>query len=49
MITRLASGEYRLHSRKKDLKSGRRRKLGTFTSLHAAQLRQIVEVAHADL
>ena len=31
MIRKLASGEYRLYSRKKDPKTGRRRNLGTFT------------------
>ena len=30
MIRKLASGEYRLYSRKKDPKTGRRRNLGTF-------------------
>ncbi len=37
MIRRLASGEYRLYSRKKDPKTGKRRNLGTFKSLAAAQ------------
>ena len=37
MIRRLASGGYRLYSRKKDPKTGRRRNLGTFKSLAAAQ------------
>ena len=37
MIRRLASGKYRLYSRKKDPKTGRRRNLGTFTSLAAAK------------
>jgi len=32
MIRRLASGKYRLYSRKKDPKTGRRRNLGTFAS-----------------
>jgi hypothetical protein len=36
MIRRLSSGGYRLYSRKRD-KSGRRRNLGTFKSLAAAQ------------
>lgn len=36
MIRKLASGEYRLYSRKKT-KGGRRRNLGTFKSLAAAQ------------
>ena len=30
MIRRLKSGEYRLYSRKKDPKTGKRRNLGTF-------------------
>jgi hypothetical protein len=30
MIRKLASGQYRLYSRKKDRKTGRRRNLGTF-------------------
>ena len=30
MIRKLASGEYRLYSRKKNPKTGRRRNLGTF-------------------
>jgi hypothetical protein len=37
MIRRLRSGEYRLYSRKKDARTGRRRNLGTFDSLEAAQ------------
>jgi hypothetical protein len=37
MIRKLPSGEYRLYSRKKDPKTGRRRNLGTFKSLAAAQ------------
>ena len=37
MIRKLASGKYRLYSRKKDPKTGRRRNLGTFASLQAAQ------------
>jgi hypothetical protein len=37
MIRRLKSGEYRLYSRKKDAKTGRRRNLGTFGSLKAAK------------
>jgi len=30
MIRKLKSGQYRLYSRKKDAKTGRRRNLGTF-------------------
>ena len=37
MIRKLASGEYRLYSRKKDPKTGKRRNLGTFNSRDAAQ------------
>jgi hypothetical protein len=36
MIRKLASGGYRLYSRKKD-KNGKRKNLGTFKSLAAAQ------------
>ena len=37
MIRKLSSGQYRLYSRKRDPKSGRRRNLGTFTSRAAAE------------
>jgi len=37
MIRKLKSGEYRLYSRKKDAKSGKRRNLGTFKTRDAAQ------------
>ena len=37
MIRKLKSGGYRLYSRKQDPKTGRRRNLGTFKSLAAAQ------------
>jgi len=37
MIRKLASGEYRLYSRKKNPKTGKRRNLGTFKTLAAAQ------------
>lgn len=37
MIRKLASGEYRLYSRKKDPDTGKRRNLGTFDSKGAAQ------------
>lgn len=37
MIRKLKSGEYRLYSRKKDPKTGKRRNLGTFASKAAAQ------------
>ena len=36
MIRKLKSGEYRLYSRKKNPKTGKRRNLGTFTSRAAA-------------
>jgi hypothetical protein len=37
MIRKLASGEYRLYSKKKDPKTGKRRNLGTFGSREAAK------------
>ncbi len=37
MIRRLRSGSYRLYSRKKDPKTGKRKNLGTFASLEAAK------------
>ena len=37
MIRKLSSGEYRLYSRKKDPKTGKRRNLGTFDTKEAAQ------------
>lgn len=37
MIRKLASGEFRLYSRKKDAKTGRRRNLGTFKTRKAAE------------
>jgi hypothetical protein len=37
MIRKLASGGYRLYSRKVDPKTGRRRNLGTFKSRAAAE------------
>jgi hypothetical protein len=37
MIRKLSSGQYRLYSRKKNPKTGRRRNLGTFTSRAAAE------------
>ncbi|MBV8199643.1 MAG: hypothetical protein JOZ15_03370 [Acidobacteria bacterium] len=37
MIRKLKSGEYRLYSRKKDAKSGKRKNLGTFKTRAAAQ------------
>ena len=37
MIRKLKSGEYRLYSRKKDAKTGKRRNLGTFATREAAE------------
>ena len=37
MIRKLKSGKYRLYSRKKNSKTGKRRNLGTFDSLAAAK------------
>jgi hypothetical protein len=37
MIRKLASGQYRLSSRKKDPKTGRRKNLGTFRTRQAAE------------
>ena len=37
MIRKLADGRYRLYSRKKDTKSGKRKNLGTFKTRAAAQ------------
>ncbi|MFS2166191.1 MULTISPECIES: hypothetical protein [unclassified Variovorax] len=37
MIRKLASGEYRLYSRKIDPKTGKRRNLGTFASQEQAR------------
>ena len=37
MIRKLVSGEFRLYSRKKDAKTGRRRNLGTFKTRKAAE------------
>jgi hypothetical protein len=37
MIRKLASGQYRLYSRKTDPKTGKRRNLGTFASRDAAE------------
>jgi hypothetical protein len=37
MIRKLKSGKYRLYSRKKDPRTGRRRNLGTFGSLDKAR------------
>jgi hypothetical protein len=37
MIRKLPTGQYRLYSRKKDARTGRRRNLGTFKSRAAAE------------
>jgi hypothetical protein len=37
MIRKLKSGKYRLYSRKKNTKTGKRRNLGTFATLKAAK------------
>ena len=37
MIRKLKSGEYRLYSRKKDARTGKRKNLGTFKSQAAAK------------
>ena len=37
MIRKIASGEYRLYSRKKNPKTGRRRNLGTFKTRAEAE------------
>ena len=37
MIRKLKSGKYRLYSRKKNPKTGKRRNLGTFDTREAAQ------------
>lgn len=40
MIRKLRSGEYRLYSRKKDPKTGKRRNLGTFKTRKEAEQRE---------
>jgi hypothetical protein len=37
MIRKLASGKYRLYSRRKDRKTGKRKNLGTFATRAAAE------------
>ena len=37
MIRKLKSGEYRLYSRKKNAKTGKRRNLGTFSTMEKAK------------
>jgi hypothetical protein len=43
MIRKLTSGEYRLYSRKKDPKTGKRRNLGTFSSRDKAEAHERFE------
>ena len=43
MIRKLKSGEYRLYSRKKDPKTGKRRNLGTFSSRQKAEAHERFE------
>jgi hypothetical protein len=40
MIRKLKSGEYRLYSRKKGPKTGKKRNLGTFSTLEKAKQRE---------
>jgi len=37
MIRKLKSGEFRIYSRKKDTRTGKRRNLGTFATLEQAR------------
>jgi hypothetical protein len=41
MIRKLASGKYRLYSRKKNPKTGKRRNLGTFATRKAAEKHEL--------
>jgi hypothetical protein len=40
MIRKMKSGQYRLYSRKKAAKTGKRKNLGTFASRRAAEARE---------
>jgi len=40
MIRKLSTGEYRLYSRKRDAKTGKRRNLGTFKTRGAAEMHE---------
>jgi hypothetical protein len=40
MIRKMSSGQYRLYSRKKDAKTGKRRNLGTFKTRKAAEAQE---------
>jgi hypothetical protein len=42
MIRKLKSGEFRLYSRKKDANTGKRRNLGTFSTLEKAKQHECV-------
>ena len=42
MIRKLKTGQFRLYSRKKDAKTGKRRNLGTFASRRAAEAHERV-------
>ena len=41
MIRKLQSGEYRLYSRKRDARTGKRRNLGTFRTRAAAERHEL--------
>jgi hypothetical protein len=43
MIRKLKSGQYRLYSRRKDAKTGRRRNLGTFSTRAAEKHERAVQ------
>jgi hypothetical protein len=43
MIRKLTSGKFRLYSRKKDPKTGKRRNLGTFDNRQAAEKHERAE------
>ena len=43
MIRRLTSGKYRLYSKKKDARTGKRKNLGTFGSRAAAEKHERAE------
>ena len=49
MIRKLKSGKYRLYSRKKDAKTGKRRNLGTFATREAARKRARRSVFQAEM
>ena len=40
MIRKMQDGKYRLYSRKKNAKTGKRRNLGTFSTRRAAEARE---------